>query len=145
MKMPKITKEIEEQLKKNNPVVLFVIHKEVLAAYKNHFGTDAYYLSGETSSKNREIARKGFEAGKKKLIILSIGAGKEGLTLVKSSYMVIGEIDWEAVPMLQAMDRIHRIGQTKECIIKIPYIPNTIDEYILGLVKEKLKVSTILL
>jgi len=136
-KVPAVCSLVDEQIEKGESVVLFCYHKEVFEKYKEIYGNKALYISGGTSGKVRTKTVSDFEAGKKSLIVLSLDACSEGLTLIKSSYMVQSEFDWKAVVHAQAEDRIHRVGQTRECEIVYPYIPNTLDEYIMGVLGYK--------
>jgi SNF2 family DNA or RNA helicase len=145
LKVPQVVEDVEKYVIDGQSVVIFCIHHEVLNRYKKIYGTDAYYISGKTSATDRTKFVKAFQNGKKKIIVLTMGAGKEGLTLTKSSVMCVTEIDWEAVVMNQSFDRIHRCGQTKDCEIRIYFVPKTIDEYILGLLNYKTNISNILL
>jgi SWI/SNF-related matrix-associated actin-dependent regulator 1 of chromatin subfamily A len=141
LKVPTVINDAKLYIKENKSVVLFVEHHQVVKEYKKHFGNDCYVITGQTNIKERDKAVKGFQVGKRPVIILSYGAGKEGLTLTKSHVMLQAEIHWEAIVMSQAEDRIHRVGQAEECLIKVYYIPDSLDTYILGLVNEKTRVA----
>jgi SNF2 family DNA or RNA helicase len=141
LKVPFVVDMVNEKLKENKSVILFCYHKEVFYKYKEIYKNKALYISGGTNSKDRTKFVKQFQSGEKKLIVLSLDACSEGLTLTKSSYMVQSEMDWKAVVHNQAEDRFHRVGQTEECLVVYPYIEDTLDEYIIGLVGYKNKTA----
>jgi len=51
------------------------------------------------------------------VMLLSLLAGGVGLNLIGANHMILLEPHWNPQLELQAMDRIHRFGQTKECRI----------------------------
>ncbi len=141
LKVPTVIKDAESYIEQGKSVVIFAEHHEVIDEYKNHFGNDCYVITGQTNIKERDKAVKGFQVGKRPVIILSYGAGKEGVTLTRAHILLQAEIPWEATAMSQSEDRIHRISQTEECLVKVYYIPDSLDTYILGLVNSKTKVA----
>jgi SNF2 family DNA or RNA helicase len=40
-----------------------------------------------------------------------------GITLVESAHVVFGEIPWTPAEWMQAQDRVHRFGQTREVTV----------------------------
>ncbi|XP_033099293.1 SWI/SNF-related matrix-associated actin-dependent regulator of chromatin subfamily A-like protein 1 [Anneissia japonica] len=72
--------------------------------------------------------------------VLSITAANSGLTLTAASLVIFAELFWNPGILMQAEDRVHRIGQ-KECVmIRYLVAKNTADDYIWPLIQEKLKV-----
>ncbi|EHY65392.1 hypothetical protein NERG_01838 [Nematocida ausubeli] len=92
---------------------------------------DVSAFHGEMNITLREDALSSFQAKGQKVIILSAKCGAEGLTLVKSTRMIIVDSDWNPANDLQAMARIWRLGQTKPVIIHRLFLMGTVEEYIL--------------
>lgn len=63
-------------------------------------------------------------------MLLSLTAGGVGLNLVGANRMYLLDIHWNPALEQQAMDRIYRVGQTKECWIYRFLCENTIEERI---------------
>ena len=72
-----------------------------------------------------------------KVAILSITACSHGLTLTASSTVVFAELFWTPGIMIQAEDRVHRIGQTNSVNIYYLYAEETLDEIMLSMIMNK--------
>lgn len=57
------------------------------------------------------------EDSDKFIFLLSTRAGGLGLNLQKANWVVLFDSDWNPQVDIQAMDRAHRIGQTKEVMV----------------------------
>ncbi|KAG0416800.1 SWI/SNF-related matrix-associated actin-dependent regulator of chromatin subfamily A-like protein 1, partial [Dictyocoela roeselum] len=75
-----------------------------------------------------------------RIAILSLTAASTGLTLTEGKIVIFAELYWNPGTLLQAEDRIHRIGQV-DCV-DIHYLTakNTFDEYVWPKMVEKLNV-----
>ena len=72
-----------------------------------------------------------------KVAILSILACGTGLTLTSSSRILFAEMYWVTSTMLQAEDRIHRIGQKNCCDIRYIIAEGTLDPYLWKMLNKK--------
>ncbi len=68
-------------------------------------------ITGDILEHDRAIAVRDFQERKLKVLLLTLGAGGEGLTLTAASTAVFLQRSWSHVQNVQAEDRIHRIGQ----------------------------------
>lgn len=80
-----------------------------------------------------------------KICFLSLTSSAEGINLVASNHLVLFESWWNNSKMIQVMDRIHRIGQTKKVYIYKFKIKDSIEESIEKLVIHKDKMSNLIL
>jgi SWI/SNF-related matrix-associated actin-dependent regulator of chromatin subfamily A-like protein 1 len=131
---------IEEMLE-SGPLVVFAYHREVVKELTKKMG-GAKKVSQVIGGMNAEVKQEEvdkFLTGVNDLIILSIGSGAEGLTLVNASQMLIVELDDRADKLQQAEDRIHRDGQESKCNIIYLIAKGTIDEYMAGRLKRKIE------
>ncbi len=98
------------------------------------------YLDGKT--KNREeMIGKFQENDGLRVFLISIKAGGVGLNLTEADYVFILDPWWNPAVEQQAIDRTHRIGQTKKVIIYKFITKNTIEEKILLLQQQKMNVA----
>ncbi|OAG33051.1 DNA repair and recombination protein RAD54B [Nematocida sp. ERTm5] len=121
-----ISRYIEVIKKAENSIKSLAANREVPITPR-----DVSSFHGEMKITQREEALSSFQASGQKVIILSAKCGAEGLTLVKSTRMIIIDSDWNPANDLQAMARIWRLGQTKPVIIHRLFLMGTIEEYIL--------------
>lgn len=90
-------------------------------------------LDGSTPSCKRQGLVDSFNrtpASKCFAFLLSAKSGGMGLNLVGASRLVLFDVDWNPATDLQAMARIHRDGQKKECVIYRFLMAGGIDEKI---------------
>ncbi|KAJ2364573.1 ATP-dependent DNA helicase Snf21, partial [Coemansia sp. RSA 2611] len=97
-------------------------------------GIPSLSLDGTTpSDKRRERMQLFSEPDSKfKVFLLSTRAGGQGLNLQTADTVIIFDPDWNPSQDAQAMDRAHRIGQTKEVRVFQLITQNSIEEKILA-------------
>lgn len=91
-------------------------------------------LDGSTSQDEREEAMNEFkEKGEdsSKVFLLSTRAGGLGLNLVSADTVILFDSDWNPQMDIQAIDRLHRIGQTKPIKIFRLVVRDTIEELLI--------------
>ena len=66
-------------------------------------------------------------------MILTTAVGGLGLTLTGANMVIFLEHDWNPMKDLQAMDRAHRIGQTRTVNVYRLILKETIEEEIMSL------------
>lgn len=71
------------------------------------------------------------------IILVSIGAGGLGLNLTKASKAYVMEPQFNPAAEAQAVDRVHRLGQTREVTIKRFIMENSFEEKMLELQRKK--------
>ena len=64
------------------------------------------------------------------MFLISTRAGGLGLNLNTANHVVLYDSDWNPQVDLQAQDRAHRIGQTKEVLVYRLVTKNTLEEQI---------------
>ncbi|CAN6481877.1 unnamed protein product [Victoria cruziana] len=73
------------------------------------------------------------------VMIMSLKAGNLGLNMVAANHVVLLDLWWNPTTEDQAIDRAHRIGQTRPVTVSRLTIENTIEDRILALQEEKRK------
>ncbi|KAL8277804.1 hypothetical protein RQP46_009787 [Phenoliferia psychrophenolica] len=90
-------------------------------------------LDGKTPQADRIPMVEGFNRGLRKsnfIFLLSSKSGGTGLNIIGASRLVLVDSDWNPSTDAQAMARIHRQGQTKQCVIYRFLTAGTMDEKI---------------
>lgn len=72
-----------------------------------------------------------------RVILVSIGAGGLGLNLTTASRVYVMEPQFNPAAETQAMDRVHRLGQTREVFITRFIMHNSFEERMLSLQRKK--------
>lgn len=100
-------------------------------------------LDGSTKAEERTDLLSRFNAPNSPyfVFLLSTRAGGLGLNLQTADTVIIFDSDWNPHQDLQAQDRAHRIGQTKEVRIFRLITSNSIEEYILERAQFKLNLD----
>jgi hypothetical protein len=99
-------------------------------------------IDGATPPAARHASVKRFQSDPQcRFALIAICAGGTALTLTAASHVVFLELYWTPGALLQAEDRVHRIGQTAEAVA-VTYLfgPGTMDELLWPLLKRKAKV-----
>lgn len=87
-------------------------------------------VTGAQSGYERGQAVERFQNGRHRVILLTLGAGAEGLTLTRASRMCFMQTSYSEIQNAQARDRIHRIGSERHDSIQIieQITPGTVEE-----------------
>lgn len=97
------------------------------------------YFDGSTSSTEREKAIQAFQHEEDcRVFLISLKAGGVGLNLTAADYVYIVDPWWNPAVEQQAIDRTHRIGQTKNIFAYRLICKDTIEEKIMLLQERKL-------
>ena len=89
------------------------------------------------STKDRQAPVRSFQSGAVPLILVSLKAGGTGLNLTAADTVILYDPWWNPAVEAQAIDRAHRIGQTKPVFVHRLIARGTIEEKILSLQDKK--------
>ncbi|XP_028663373.1 SWI/SNF-related matrix-associated actin-dependent regulator of chromatin subfamily A-like protein 1 isoform X1 [Erpetoichthys calabaricus] len=104
-------------------------------------GLNYIRIDGSTSSADRQALCEQFNFLESSCVaILSITAANMGLTLSSADLVVFAELFWNPGVLIQAEDRVHRIGQTSNVNIHYLVAKGTADDYLWPMIQEKMKV-----
>ncbi|MGO2017147.1 MAG: DEAD/DEAH box helicase, partial [Brevibacterium aurantiacum] len=101
----------------------------------DHRNINYCYLDGST--RNRGAVIDDFRAGEAPIFLISLKAGGFGLTLTEADYVFLLDPWWNPAVEAQAVDRAHRIGQTKNVMVYRMVSEKTIEEKVLALQERK--------
>lgn len=68
-------------------------------------------IAGDVPTQLRDSARDAYNAGKVRVLLISLGAGAEGLNLTRGSHEIFLDRSWSYLENTQAEDRMHGIGR----------------------------------
>jgi len=94
-----------------------------------------FYLDGATRDRHSLVDR--FQAGERPIFLISLKAGGTGLNLTRASYVFLMDPWWNPMVEAQAVDRSHRIGQTRKVFSYRLVADGTIEDRILKLQRRK--------
>jgi superfamily II DNA or RNA helicase len=93
------------------------------------------YLDGST--RNRAAVIKRFKDGEAPVFLISLKAGGFGLNLTEADYCFLLDPWWNPATEAQAVDRTHRIGQTRNVMVYRLIAKDTIEEKVMALKAKK--------
>ncbi|KAI5964655.1 uncharacterized protein KGF55_001724 [Candida pseudojiufengensis] len=104
-------------------------------------------IDGQTEHSDRINAIDEYNApGSEKFIfLLTTRAGGLGINLTSADIVIIFDSDWNPQADLQAMDRAHRIGQTKQVKVFRFITENAIEEKVLERATQKLRLDQLVI
>ena len=136
-KLPTALAWITDFLASGEPLVVFAEHIAVQKALIERF-PDALHILGSDSTPRRQDAVDSFQREDgPQLIICSLKAASQGITLTRASNVAFLELDWTPARHDQAEDRLHRIGQESAVTAWYLLAADTIDETMAELLQRK--------
>ncbi|MCY7420412.1 MAG: SWF/SNF helicase family protein, partial [Chitinophagaceae bacterium] len=100
------------------------------------------YLDGSTPAAKRQEAVNNFQNDETiKVFLISLKAGGVGLNLTAADYVYIVDPWWNPAVEQQAIDRTHRIGQTKKIFAYKMICKDTVEEKIVQLQQRKKQIA----
>lgn len=119
----------------------FVKHLEIFKSFFEKKNIPFAYLDGGT--KDRAAAVNYFKQNDEvRVFLISIKAGGVGLNLTEADYVFILDPWWNPAVEQQAIDRSHRIGQTRNVFIYKFITKDTVEEKIVALQNRKKSIAT---
>jgi len=101
-------------------------------------GVKFEYFDGSTTATERERAIQSFQNNDEvRVFLISLKAGGVGLNLTAADYVYIVDPWWNPAVEQQAIDRTHRIGQTKNIFAYRMICKDTIEDKIIQLQEKK--------
>lgn len=144
-KLRELDRVLSDCQKKNNRVLIFsqfTMVLDILEAYLNIRGHKWLRLDGSTSVVDRQDLIDEYNNDSSILaFLLSTRAGGQGINLASANVVVLHDVDFNPYNDKQAEDRCHRLGQTRDVFVIRFVSKDTIEEGILTIAKEKLKLE----
>ena len=113
----------------------FTTFLRMVAGALDERGIGYEYLDGSTRKRPEVIER--FRSGTAPAVLISLKAGGFGLTLTEADTVFVLDPWWNPAAESQAVDRTHRIGQTRSVNVQRFIAEDTIEEKVLALAAKK--------
>jgi SWI/SNF-related matrix-associated actin-dependent regulator of chromatin subfamily A-like protein 1 len=136
-KLPTALAWIADFMASGEPLVVFAEHIATQKAVLERFPHAAHILGADSSIARRDAVDAFQAADGPQLIVCSLKAASQGITLTRASNVAFLELDWTPARHDQAEDRLHRIGQEDSVTAWYLLAPETIDETMAELLQRK--------
>ncbi|MDE3196273.1 MAG: DEAD/DEAH box helicase [Acidobacteriota bacterium] len=138
-KIDTLLAQLHEVLDEGHKSLVFSQFTSLLDILRNRLDKESIgyeYLDGATRDRQAHVER--FQNDPDcKLFLISLKAGGVGLNLTAAEYVFLLDPWWNPAVEAQAMDRAHRIGQTKQVFAYRLIARDTVEEKVLELQKSK--------
>ena len=135
---------LKNSIQKGHKVLIFsqfVKHLKIMSDYLTTESIQFSYLDGSTKDRQKEV-EKFQENEDVSAFLISLKAGGTGLNLTKADYVFLLDPWWNPAVEAQAIDRAHRIGQTRTVFAYKFITKDTIEEKIIKLQNHKQKLAS---
>nr|XP_018898442.1 PREDICTED: chromatin-remodeling complex ATPase chain Iswi-like isoform X1 [Bemisia tabaci] len=145
--LDKLLYKLKEQ---DSRVLIFCQMTRMMDILEDYFFLRGYKycrLDGSTPHEDRQQDIDAFNApGSDKFVyILSTRAGGLGINLASADVVIMYDSDWNPQVDLQAIDRVHRIGQKKQVRVFRLITENTVEEKIIERAEVKLRLDKLVI
>lgn len=149
-KMVMLDKLLKRMKAQGSRVLIFSQMSRMLDILEDYsvFRNYAYCrIDGSTAHEDRIAAIDDYnkEGSEKFLFLLTTRAGGLGINLTSADIVVLFDSDWNPQADLQAMDRAHRIGQTKQVMVFRFVTEHAIEEKVLERAAQKLRLDQLVI
>jgi SNF2 family DNA or RNA helicase len=146
-KLDALCPQLQELLDEGHKTLVFSQFTSMLAIVRQHLdkqGIVYEYLDGQTRDRKERVERfqTDPECG---VFLISLKAGGLGLNLTAADYVFILDPWWNPAVETQAIDRAHRVGQTRPVFAYRLICKNTVEEKIAELQQVKRELADAIL
>ncbi len=138
-KLEALIPQLTEVMEEGHKALVFSQFTSMLSIVRTHLEASGFvyeYLDGKTRDRQQHIERFQNDPGCK-LFLISLKAGGVGLNLTAAEYVFLLDPWWNPAVETQAIDRTHRIGQTRPVFAYRLIARDTVEEKVLELQKSK--------
>lgn len=145
IKLDELSRELTENIGEHKALIFsqFLGMLALIRAKLQEEGIPYEYFDGSTNIADRQKAIDNFQNNDScRVFLISLKAGGVGLNLTAADYVYIVDPWWNPAVEQQAIDRTHRIGQTKNIFAYRMICIDTIEDKILQLQERKRKLAS---
>jgi non-specific serine/threonine protein kinase len=140
IKLEELTREITENISDHKALVFsqFLGMLALIREKLTELGVQFEYFDGSTTVQDRQKAIENFQNNPDcRVFLISLKAGGVGLNLTAADYVYIVDPWWNPAVEQQAIDRTHRIGQTRNIFAYRMICKDTVEDKIIQLQEKK--------
>ncbi len=133
-KLDAMTEQVADIVSEGHRTLIFSQFTRFLDSARRRLdalGIGYCYLDGST--RNRTAVLERFKTGNAPVFLISLKAGGFGLNLTEADYCILLDPWWNPATEAQAVDRVHRIGQTNKVMVYRLVAKDTIEEKVMAL------------
>ncbi|GHG28565.1 DEAD/DEAH box helicase [Streptomyces zaomyceticus] len=109
-----------------------------LVHHLQRHGINTLYFSGDISAgRDRQRIIDTFQNRPGQTMVITVKAGGTGLTLTQASHVILFDRPWNPAKESQAIDRAHRLGQTRTVTVHQLTTENTLEDRVDELLRHK--------
>jgi len=146
-KLDYLCPQLEELIDEGHKSLVFSQFTSMLAIVRKHLdhrGIRYAYLDGKTKSR-RQVVEQFQNDPDCPVFLISLKAGGLGLNLTAAEYVFLLDPWWNPAVEAQAIDRAHRVGQTRQVFAYRLICQDTVEEKILELQSKKRELADAIL
>jgi superfamily II DNA or RNA helicase len=146
-KLDVLIPHLEELIEEGHKSLVFSQFTSMLSIVKDLLdkkGVKYVYLDGKTRTR-KQIVEEFQENDEIKVFLISLKAGGLGLNLTAAEYVFLLDPWWNPAVEAQAIDRAHRVGQTRQVFAYRLICSDTVEEKILELQGQKRELADAIL
>ncbi|MGZ4575826.1 MAG: DEAD/DEAH box helicase, partial [Mycobacteriaceae bacterium] len=137
-KIEALFEQLDDVIAGGHRALIFSQFTSFLGKVRARLDADAVpycYLDGRTRKRGDVLDE--FKNGSAPVFLISLKAGGFGLNLTEADYCFLLDPWWNPATEAQAVDRTHRIGQTKNVMVYRLIAKDTIEEKVMALKAQK--------
>ncbi|WP_410618367.1 SNF2-related protein [Amycolatopsis sp. cmx-8-4] len=137
-KVEALSEQLQDVIDGGHRALIFSQFTGFLDVVRQHLdaeGIEYCYLDGNT--RNRAAVLEQFKDGSVPVFLISLKAGGFGLNLTEADYCFLLDPWWNPATEAQAIDRTHRIGQSRNVMVYRLIAKDTIEEKVMALKAKK--------
>lgn len=138
VKIEALTEQLHDVIDGGHRALIFSQFTSFLSKVRDRLDAEGItyaYLDGST--KDRGAVVEQFKSGGAPVFLISLKAGGFGLNLTEADYVFLLDPWWNPATEAQAIDRTHRIGQTRSVMVYRLIAKDTIEEKVMALKAKK--------
>ena len=139
VKLDALLEQLKEVIDEGHKALVFSQFTSFLSIVRRRLDAEKItyeYLDGQTTDRKSKVDRFQGDATCP-LFLISLKAGGHGLNLTAADYVFILDPWWNPAVESQAIDRTHRIGQTRHVFAYRLIVRDTVEEKVIELQKSK--------
>lgn len=125
----------------NDKIIIFSIFTKLLQQLSSVIPESQIYHGGLDMAERETVISQFKLDPSKRVLLINLRAGGVGLNLVEANHVILMEPYWNEAEQIQAINRVHRLGQTKPVNVYKLIVKNSIETWMATLQRAKQNLS----